>query len=45
MVKTLTREILFYMGNGLLVSQFNRMLHQDIRFLVVLLFTGQERLI
>ena len=31
-------QILVYLGNGLLVSQFYRMLHQDIKFLVILLF-------
>ena len=31
-------QILVYLGNGLLVLQFYRMLHQDINFLVILLF-------
>ena len=31
-------QILVYLGNGLLVSQFYRMLHQDIKILIILLF-------
>ena len=30
-------QILVYLGNGLLVLQFYRMLHQDIKILVILL--------
>ena len=30
-------QILVYLGNGLLVSQFYRMLYQDIKILVILL--------
>ena len=31
-------QIVVYLGNGLLVSQFYRMLHQGIKILVILLF-------